>query len=66
MSYANTISSEFKITVFDVRGRAIYNSTNTPNISLKTEVNLTTVQSGMYLLQIQSGNKKTVKKILIQ
>ncbi|WP_375238392.1 reprolysin-like metallopeptidase [Aurantibacter sp.] len=66
VSYANTITSKFKVTVFDVRGRAIYNSTNSPNNSLKTEVNLKSVQSGMYLLQIQSGNSTTVKKILIK
>jgi hypothetical protein len=66
IAYTNAISSDFQVTVLDIRGRKIYDSKSIPNKDLKTEVNLYHVESGVYLLQIQSGSKKLVKKIVVK
>ena len=58
--------SDINIDVFDIRGRRIFNNTYTNNADFNEVVRLNNVQSGMYLVTVSDGNKKTTKKIIIE
>ena len=54
------------ITLFDLQGRKIITSVNTPRGSIFTkEIETENVSSGVYLLTIEQGNKKATKKIIV-
>ncbi|MFI0428754.1 reprolysin-like metallopeptidase [Mariniflexile sp. HMF6888] len=54
------------VAVFDIRGRHIYKN-NFPNVGdFSQELQLNNVQSGMYLLIVSDGIRKSTKKIIIK
>jgi subtilisin-like proprotein convertase family protein len=54
------------ISLFDLRGRKIIQVSEAPsNNTFTKEINLKGIVSGVYLLNIQQGNKKTIKKIIV-
>lgn len=59
-------SNEIKIGVHDLRGRQIFNKSyqNTGLFSQSLELN--DVQAGVYLVTVQDGDKKEVKKIVVE
>ena len=62
----NSTTRKVNVGVYDVRGRLILDKTIS-NIGIITEtINLNNVQSGVYLITIQDGNRKTTKKIVVQ
>ncbi len=63
----NSISNnQIQIDVHDIRGREVF-SKNYNNTGLFNEsLNLENLQSGVYLVSVQDGNKKIVKKIIVQ
>lgn len=61
---SDKIIDDVNIEVYDIRGRKVYNELYR-NFENET-IRLNAVQSGMYLLNIISGNKKVTKKIIIQ
>lgn len=65
ISFDSNSTNEIKISVNDVRGRII-SSENFKNTGLFNEnIQLGNLQSGMYLISIQDGEKKMVRKILV-
>jgi len=59
-------TNEVKISVNDMRGRQIYVK-NYQNTGLfNEEVQLNNVQSGIYLVTVEDGNRKEVKKIVVE
>ncbi len=62
----NTLSNEdVNIGVFDIRGRRIFDNTYTNNSDFSEVVRLNNVQSGMYLVTVNYGNKQMTKKIVV-
>ena len=60
-------NEDVKISLYDVRGRLYYNNKFTNNSSVFNEaLSFSNVSSGIYLLQIESGTKKAVKKLVIK
>jgi len=59
-------SNEIKINVTDLRGRQIFDRKYTNNGTFNQNINLENAQSGVYLVTISDGIKKTVKKIVIE
>lgn len=59
-------SNDIDIAIYDISGRQIFTKKypNTGIFSQKLELN--NVQSGVYLVNIQDGNQKSVRKIVIQ
>jgi len=54
------------ISLFDLRGRKIIQvSEASSNNTFTKEINLNGIVPGVYLLNIQQGNKKTIKKIIV-
>ena len=60
-------TQEVKIKLFDIRGRMIEQKefTNTPN-TFSEELSFNGINTGLYILQVQNGDKRTTKKLLIK
>ncbi|GAA4972880.1 hypothetical protein GCM10023315_24050 [Algibacter aquimarinus] len=62
-----TFTDTLNIQVFDLRGRSIYNKVYAlNNKTFDEEITLNSIQSGMYILNIEDGNKSVSKKIIIK
>ena len=58
--------NEIKIGVHDLRGREIFSKSFQNNSFFNESIELSGVQAGVYLFNIQDGDKKEVKKIIIE
>lgn len=54
------------VAIFDIGGRRIYNKTFDNVGDFNQEIQLNSVQSGMYLLVVNDGVRKSTKKILVE
>lgn len=61
----NTSDKDIKISVFDMRGRSVYANNYQSNSDFNETINLGTVQSGMYMLQVTDGVNTQTKKIIV-
>ena len=66
IQFTSTSGNEIKVNVHDVRGREIYAKSFTNNGLFNENLQLDTVQSGVYLVTVQDGSRKVVKKIVVQ
>lgn len=66
VQFNSSSTNEIKVDVHDIRGRQIFTKyyQNTGLINQVLELN--NVQAGIYLVTVQDGNKKEVKKIVIE
>jgi len=66
VQFDSTSTNDIEITVHDVRGRNIFERTY-PNTGMFSQnLQLDTVQSGVYLVTVKDGDKKVVKKIVVE
>jgi hypothetical protein len=66
VQFTSNSSNEIKIGVHDMRGREIFNKTYQNNGLFNESLQLNNVQAGIYLVTVQDGSKKEVKKIIIE
>lgn len=59
-------NQDIQVDVFDIRGRSIFNSRYTNTGQFSEVVSLNNVQSGMYLVTVTDGDKRTTKKIIVE
>ncbi len=60
-------SEDVKIDLFDITGRKVISQSNTNNSNeFSKTLNLSSLSSGVYLLNVKSGAKQAIKKIVIQ
>ena len=62
----NALSSDVNVEVYDLRGRNIYKKTYKNTSDLNETINLNNVQSGMYILNVSDGERKSTKKIIVE
>lgn len=65
ISFNSDSNSDVKINVNDIRGRKIFDETFKNNGLFNQDLKLNNIQSGIYLVTIQNGNYKTVKRIVV-
>ncbi|SHG61352.1 reprolysin-like metallopeptidase [Flavobacterium defluvii] len=58
-------SNEVKVYVHDVLGKNVYSKTFETSGDFNQNIQLPNVSSGMYLVTVVDGNKRTVKKIIV-
>ena len=58
-------NQDINVEIFDIRGRSVLNKTYTNNGDFNQNINLSDVQSGMYLINVNDGERKATKKIII-
>lgn len=62
----NSVSNNtIEVIVLDLRGRSIYNKSFGTSSSFEETINLGNIQSGMYLVNVTDGNKRSTKKVVI-
>jgi len=66
IQFTSTSGNEIKVNVHDIRGREIYSKSYTNNGLFNENLQLSNVQSGVYLVTVQDGSRKEVKKIVVQ
>jgi hypothetical protein len=66
VKFNSNTSNDIKVAVYDMRGRAIFEKAYQNTGTFDQNVQLESVQSGVYLVNIQDGDKKVVKKIVIE
>ncbi len=66
IQFNSNSGSEIKVNVHDVRGREIFAKSYNNNGLFNESLELNNVQSGIYLVTVQDGSKKEVKKIVVQ
>ncbi|NQY27849.1 MAG: S8 family serine peptidase [Flavobacteriaceae bacterium] len=59
-------NTDVKINIFDIQGRKVYNTFKESNSGLfNTTLDLGKLANGIYLIDVQQGNRKTTKRIII-
>ncbi len=66
ISFNSDSNSDVKININDIRGRKIFTETYENNGLFNQDLKLNNIQSGIYLITIQNGNYKTVKRIVVE
>ena len=66
VQFNSTSSNKIGISVHDMRGRLILNNTYNNTGLFSQNVQLDTIQAGVYLVNVQDGDKKVVKRIVIE
>ncbi|WP_298550251.1 reprolysin-like metallopeptidase [uncultured Algibacter sp.] len=61
-----SLSSQLNIQMVDLRGRVIYKNIYKDGGDFEETLNLVNVQSGMYILNISDGLRRSTKKIIIE
>lgn len=62
----SSLSEKIMITVYDIRGRRVYDNTFENSSNFNQAINLNAVQSGMYLVKISDGQRQETKKIIVE
>lgn len=66
VKFNSTSDQDILITVFDVSGRQIFTKSYSNQGVFAQNIQLDSVQAGVYLVNIQDGNQKAVRKIIVQ
>ena len=66
IKFNSSSNNEIKVGVHDMRGRQIFNKTYANTGLIDQNLQLDAVQSGVYLVTVQDGIKKEVKKIIVE
>jgi len=62
----STSNNNIEISVYDMRGRSLFNNSYKNTSAINQTINLNHVQSGMYLVKVSDGTRSATKKIIIK
>lgn len=66
VQFNSSSNSDVKINVYDISGREIFTKSYPSEGVFAQNIQLSNVQAGVYLVNIQDGNQKSVRKIIVQ
>lgn len=66
IKFTSKSNENIKVNVHDIRGRQVYENSFANTGAFNQNFNLDKVQSGIYLVSISDGAKKTVKRIIVE
>lgn len=66
VKFLSDTSNKIDINVHDISGRQVYNNSFSNNGTFNQNIDLNNVQKGIYLVSILDGDKKTVKRIIVE
>ncbi len=66
IKFNSSSNNDIAISVHDMRGRQVFNNTYQNSGLFDQNIQLDNVQAGVYLVTVQEGDKKVVKKIIVQ
>ncbi|MDR6969134.1 hypothetical protein J2X31_003161 [Flavobacterium arsenatis] len=65
IEFNSSTSTDIKIAVYDIRGRQIFDKTYQNTGMFSQNLQLNNVQSGVYLVNINDGDRKETRKIIV-
>jgi hypothetical protein len=66
ISFKPETNEGINIQVLDISGRNIYNKTFDNSGMFDQELQVNTISSGLYFVNIQNGNNKMIKRIVVE
>lgn len=66
IQFTSNSNNEIKVNVHDMRGREVFQKSYSNNGLFNESLELNNIQSGIYLVTVQDGARKEVKKIVVQ
>ena len=66
IKFNSNSGNNISIAIFDMRGREIFSKSYQNSGLFEQNLQLSNVQSGIYLVSIQDGDKKIIKKIIVE
>lgn len=66
LEFDSVSSEDIHISVFDIRGRKVFNQTYSNTGKFSQNINLNNVQSGVYLMNVKDGKTSETRKIVIE
>jgi subtilisin-like proprotein convertase family protein len=66
IKFNSNSNNTINVAVFDMRGREIFNKSYQNSGLFEQNLQLKNVESGIYLVNVQDGDKKVIKKIIIE
>lgn len=66
VQFDSSSNNDIAISVHDMRGRLILNNKYSNTGLISQNVQLDTIQAGVYLVTVQDGDRKVVKRIVIE
>jgi len=66
VQFDSNSGNDIKVAVHDIRGRQIFDKSYANNGLFSENLSLSNVQAGIYLVTVQDGERKEVKKIVIE
>ncbi|HEY0092094.1 MAG TPA: T9SS type A sorting domain-containing protein, partial [Flavobacterium sp.] len=66
VQFSSVSENDVTINVHDIRGRSIFTKSYRNNGLFNENLQLPNVQSGMYLVTVQDGDMKEIKKIVVE
>ena len=65
ISWKSLSNNNIGISVYDMRGRKLFSNAYSNSANFKQDINLSHLQSGMYLVNVSDGERSGSKKIVI-
>ena len=62
----NVNSENYTISVCNILGEIVYNSTEEINSTFKKEVDLTSLPKGVYMIKVENSSSSINKKLVIE
>ena len=66
INFNSNTNNDINISAHDIRGRQVYVKSFKNNSIFNEEIQLNNVEAGIYIVTIQDGDKKEVKKIIVE
>jgi subtilisin-like proprotein convertase family protein len=66
VQYTSPVANDVTIMVHDIRGRKVFENKYTNTGLFYQNIALNNAEAGVYMVTVQDGNRKMVKKIVIQ
>ena len=66
VKFTSSSDEDITIDIFDVRGRAIFNKKYANTTNFTQELNVSSAETGLYMVRINDGERVTVKKLIVQ
>jgi hypothetical protein len=66
VKFTSNSDEDITIDIFDVRGRAIFNKKYANTTNFTQELNVSSAETGLYMVRINDGERVTVKKLIVQ
>jgi Metallo-peptidase family M12B Reprolysin-like/Secretion system C-terminal sorting domain len=66
IKFDSNSSNTINVTVFDIRGREVYTNSYSNTGMIDQNIKLNTIEAGVYLVKVVDGDRKVVKRIVIE